>query len=184
MTTSLLFAILYIEREQLIKGSFIRIAAREKNRKGEKMKAANKRKAAAAKILRRHALLVGGRILYIKPLTDAAVAAGVVEAAEAYTGKMHCIRERPAQGTGIWDGPTRRLGVERFSNGPSRVEKRVDVDVRNPEDRKSTFERVYPIRLQYGFGKGRLNLGLSVDETLELIEGLTAAVNTVAEETK
>ncbi len=136
----------------------------------------------AGKLLRRHGLLIKGRILYIKPLTEAALAAGVVKAAEAYTGKMHTIRERPGTKGGIWEPPVSRLGVVHFSNGQTREEKRVDVAVRNPENRKSPFERLHPIGLQYGLGKSRLKLGLSLDEAVSLIEGLTAAVDTVAQE--
>ncbi len=148
------------------------------------MRQAGTAKQQAAELLRRHGLLVKGRILYIHKLTDSAVAAGVVKAAETYTGKMHSIKERPRTGSGIWDGPTRRLTVVHFSNGHSRAEKRVGIAVRKPEDRKSGFERLHPIGLQYGLGKARLNLGLSLDEAIELIEGLTAAVDTVAKEQK
>lgn len=144
------------------------------------MKATQRRKAAAG-ILRQHALLVKGRILYIKPLTDAAIAADVVEAAEAYTGKMHCIRERPNTKGGIWDGPIRRLGVEKFTNGSGPTnDARVVVDVVPTDERNTSFTRVHPIVVRVN----KINLQFTHDEAMTLVAGLITAAEAVAEEKK
>lgn len=136
------------------------------------MTAKQKAQFEAAQVLRQHGLLVKGRILYIKKLTDAAVAAGVVDAANDYTGKIHRISERPAKGARIWDGPEKRLGVVRFTNGQKATRTRQRVEI------ESNAQQAFPIQLRIG----ETIQGLSLAEARELIDGLINATETVAGE--